>query len=316
MWFKQLQFFQLSDSIRFLPEDFAAKLESLTFEPCSPAMPASIGWVSPVEEDDAPLVHAVNGYMMLCLQTEEKILPATVIRQELKEKIKQVEARDNRKVRQKEKLSLKDEVTLTLLTRAFSKLTRLYAYIDTKNHCLVLATTNKKKTEQFISMFKKSVSEDIQPLELKKPAPIITQWLKNQHYPTSFSIEKSAVLQDIKQQNRIIRCKQQDLFASAIQSLIEDGCEVKQLGLSWQDRVNFVLVDDFSLSSIQYQDEITEQAKELEPETKQQHFNADFFIMTETLSQLLQDLLQVFEEKKTKDISKIRIEENLLEMET
>mgnify|MGYP003574952026 FL=1 len=79
---------------------------------------------------------------MICLQVEEKILPAVVIRQELNRKLKKLKRRKNRKVYQKEKYSLKDEFIVTLLPKAFSRLTRVYLY-DIKNHLLVLGTTTK-----------------------------------------------------------------------------------------------------------------------------------------------------------------------------
>ncbi|MEO8401181.1 MAG: recombination-associated protein RdgC [Gammaproteobacteria bacterium] len=294
MWFKQVQLFQMTDSVRYSIEDLIKKLEPLAFISCFPSMPSSMGWVSPVDEDGAPLARAVNGCIMLCLQIEEKILPASVIRQELNDKVKQIEASEGRKVYSKQKLSLKDEITMTLLPRAFSKFTRLYAYIDTRNQWLVLGTTNEKKTEQFLSLFKKSVSESVHAFELKKLSPAITPWLKHQNYPTTFSIEKTCVLQDPNQQNRIVRCQQQDLFANSIQAFIKEGYEVKQLALCWQDLVNFVLVDNFSLQSMRFQDQIIAQVKEMEAETMQQQFDADFLIMTETLAGLLKDLLGLF----------------------
>jgi recombination associated protein RdgC len=237
---------------------------------------------------------------MISLQIEEKILPATVIRQELNEKIKQIKTTEHRKVGQKEKLTLKDEVTLTLLTRAFSKLTKIYAYIDTKNQWLVLGTTNAKKTEQFMSMFKKSVTEKAYPIALKKLSPIMTNWLKSKDYPSSFSIEKSCVLQDHRQQQRIIRCQQQDLFAESIQELIKDGCEVKQFALGWEDRLRFTLTNNFLLQGIKFGDEITAQAKEVGAETAQHKFQVDFLIMAETLSAFFKDLLQEFAENAEK----------------
>lgn len=295
MWFKQVQLLQLNGSINYATEILINKLVELEFRPCLPSMPSSIGWVSPVDDENEPFVLEMNNYLMICLQFEEKILPATVIRQELNEKIKHIEMTDARKIRQKEKLAMKEEIMITLLPRAFSKITRLYAYIDIKNNWLILNTTNAKKSEQFIAMFKKSISEEVHSFELKKLSPIATYWLKHQNYPTTFSIEKKCTLQDPSQQNRIIRCQEQDLFANSIQALIKDGCEVKQLALSWQDRVSFVLsADDFSFRSIQYEEEITLQATEMEAETKKQQFIADFFIMTETLSQLLTDLQQAF----------------------
>jgi recombination associated protein RdgC len=294
MWFKQTQIFQLTDAKRYTAEQLVTQLAPFAFTSCLPSFPSSTGWISPVDVEEAPLVHALNGYIMLCLQVEEKILPATVIRQELLDKIKHIEVSQDRKVRQKEKLTLKDEITMTLLPRAFSRLTRVYGYIDTKHNRLILSTTNGSKTEQFLTIFRKSVSEEIYPYELKKLSPMITQWLKDKKYPTAFSIEKACVLQDPQQQNRVIRCQHQDLFAQSIQAFIKDGCEVKQLALCWHDRVNFMLAEDFTLRSIQYNEEILAQADESESETKEQQFAADFFIMTETLTALLQDLLNVF----------------------
>ena len=272
MWFKQIQLLQL-DRIDYSSESLNTQLEPFAFRPCLPTMLSSIGWVPPIEEDES-LVFAMNGYIMFCLQ---------------------IEMSEGRKVRQKEKLNIKDEMMLTLLPRAFTKISQLYGYIDTKNHCLILNTTNAKKAEQFISLFKKSVSESIQSFELKKLSPIITHWLKHQSYPGAFGIEKKCLLQDPNQQSRMIRCQDQDLFAMSVQSFIKEGCEVKQLALSWQDRVNFVLsADDFTLSGIQYLEEITSQAMEMEAETKKQQFIANFFIMTETLAHLLEELKQVF----------------------
>jgi recombination associated protein RdgC len=294
MLFKQVQLYQLTASIHSSASAITELLQAFIFKPCLPSMPTSSGWVPPVDEEDAPLAIAMNGCIMLCLQTEDKILPASVIRQELNDLVKEREAADARKIRHKEKLSLKDEVMITLLPRAFSKLTRLFAYIDTRNNWLVVGTASAKKAEEFISIFKKSVSEQVYPFDIKKLSPVLTHWLKSQNYPKDFAVEKSCVLQDPEQQKRIIRCQQQDLFASPIQNLIKDGCEVKQLALTWQDRVNFVLSNDFSLTAIKFQEDLIAEAKDMEAETKLQILAADFLIMSETFSQMLTDLLSVF----------------------
>ena len=293
MLFKQVQLFQLTHRIQSSANALAERLESLAFQPCLPSMPSSAGWVSPIDEDDMPLVRGINGCLMLCLQIEEKILPGSVITQVLKDKIKQIELTEARTVRQKEKLSFKDEVTHTLLPRAFSKFSRIQAYIDTRQQWLVLNTTSPAKTELFISMFKKSLGEGIDSFEVVKPSSIITHWLQNQNYPTAFSIEKSCVFRDPDQQNRMIRCQQQDLFVSSIQSLIKDGFEAVQTALCWQDRINFILADDFTLRSIGLADDDMIDVKD-DLETKQQKFDADFLMMTETFAGLLNDLLTVF----------------------
>lgn len=294
MWFKQIQLFQLVGSLRYSAEELSAALLPLAFRPCLPSIPTSSGWVPPVDDAEAPLVQEINGCIMICLQIEERILPAAVIRQELAEKVKQLEATHDRKLRSKEKNALKDEVIMTLLPRSFTKLSRIYAYLDTKNHWLVLGTSNDKKTEQFLGILKKCISEEVHPFDIKKLRPLMTQWLKHQSYPQTFTIEKSCVLQDANQKTRIIRCQQQDLFATSVQGFIKDGCEVKRLALLWQDSIHFALLDDFTLQSMKFEDQLLTQAADLEAETKQQQFNADFLIMTQTLSSLLKNLLDLF----------------------
>src|SRR5579885_1251881 len=300
MWFKQIQLFQLTHAINSSPAALAEKLEPLAFNPCLPSMPSSMVWVSSIDEEGAPLARGMNGCIMICLQIEDKILPASVVNQTLKEKIKQIELAEARKVRQKEKLSFKDDVIHTLLPRAFSKFTRINAYIDTRNNWLILNSTSPAKTELFISMFKKSLGDGVDSYDIVKPSSIMTQWLKIKDYPQAFSIEKSCVLQDPDQQNRMIRCQQQDLFAASIQSLVKDGCEAIQMALCWHDKINFVLAEDFSLRSIRLSDDDIAEIQD-EMETRQQKFDADFIMMTEMFAGLLNDLLSVFAKRKDAD---------------
>lgn len=296
MWFKQVQLFQLTTPIKAIDTaSISEKLEPLAFQDCIPSMPFSSGWASPLEEDDAPLTRVLNGCFLLCLQIEEKILPATVVRDAVNEKVKLIELTEARKIRQKEKLNLKDEMTQTLLPRAFSRYSRLYAYVDTRNQWLVLNTTSPKKTELFMSMFKKSFGEGVvASFDTVKPSAVFTHWLKTRDYPTILSVEKSCVLQDPEEQTRIIRCQEQDLFDSNIQSFVKDkGCEVMQIGMCWQDRLNFTLANDFSIRNIRRtEDDLAEMSDIIE--SASQKLDAYFFMMTEMFTGLFQALLPLF----------------------
>lgn len=294
MWFKQALIYRLSKPIAYDPEQLTDQIFPLAFTPCLPSFPVSYGWVSPITNDDSPLVHAMHGYLMICLQIEEKILPATVVNQTLQKKVKEIEKQFDRKVSQKEKYSLKDEIIQTLLPKAFSKLSHIYAYFDVINNWLILDTVSLPRAEIFLKLLKKSFADtNFHALETKKLAPILTQWITHSNYPQMFSIEKACVLTDPNQTNRIVRCQQQDLFANCIQSIIKDGCQIKEIALSWQERVSFVLLQDCSLRSIKFHDAIIAQSKELEPSTMQQQFDADFIIMVETFNALFNDLFSL-----------------------
>jgi len=293
MWFKQVQLLKLTVPVESSAPALAELLESLAFTPCLPMMPSSSGWVPPIDEEGAPLALGVNGCIMICLQLEEKILPASVVNHAMKERVKQIEASESRKVRSKEKMNLKEDITHTLLTRAFSKYTRLYAYLDTRNGWLVINTVSPGKTELFVNMLKKSLGECVEAFDVVKPSAIITHWLKNKNYPQTISIEKSCVLRDPEKQNRVIRCQEQDLFDGSIQSLVKDGCEAIQMALCWYDRLNFVLADDFTLRSVRLaDDDLIDTQDDLE--TKQQKFAADLVMMTELFTGLFNDLLGIF----------------------
>lgn len=295
MLYKQARLFKLTKALNYSKEQWQEMLLPLAFRDCPPSMAQSVGWAAPVGDEEAPLVQMINNCLTICLQIEEKILPAIVIRQELNKKIKALQARDDRKIYQKEKNNLKDELIMTLLPRAFSKISQVHAYIDSSNQFLVLSTTHEKRTEQFVSLLKKSIGDCFVAYDVGKISPTLTHWLQHQSYPSAFSIEKSCVLQDQNQVNRVIRCQQQDLFAASIQELLKDGCQVKQIAMDWQDHINFVLVNDFSLQSIRFKDELLAQANDMEAETAEQKFIADFFILTQTMSNLFVELLTVFD---------------------
>lgn len=291
MWFKQIQYFHLKTGLPYQPEYLTQALEGLLFEPCLPSLPVGMGFVPPLDQIDAPLVHAANGYMMVCLQVEEKILPSTVVRQALIERIKIIEHTQGRKVPYKEKQALQSDIISTLLPRAFSRLKQLYAYVDTKNSCLILNAAHPKEIGYFLNSWKK-VLPDHSPVipELKDLSFVLTDWLQNHSYPQSFAIEKACVLQDPSQQSRTIRCQQQNLSATPIQSLLTDGCQVKQLALSWQDRVNFNLTSEFLLRGLDFQDKL-QSSDAGDAQTEQQQFDVDFILMTQAVSELMLDLL-------------------------
>lgn len=295
MWFKQIQIYQITMPIPTSANELAKRLEPFAYHPCLPSMPQSIGWVSPLEMDgeELPLTRGLNGCFMLCLQIEEKILPNDVINNAVKDKIKHIELEEDRKVRRKEKLNIKEEMTFTLLPRAFSKLMRIYAYIDTRHQWLILNAASPKRTEQFMSLFKKSLGDGVTHFDLIKPSSVLTHWLKEQAYPDTFAIEKTCVLQDPNQENRMIRAQQQDLFADSIQALLTEGCEVIQLALCWYDKVNFVINQEFVLRGIHLaEDDVLDGQDEIE--TKAQKFDADLVMMAELLAGLINDLLKIF----------------------
>lgn len=294
MWFKKAQIFKFDEKTNFTVESLQEQLQQLEFTPCPAGLPATQGWIAPSDESEE-LVYAAGDFLLICLQVETKILPATVVTQNLKERVKLIESKQERKLSYKERTALKHAIYNELLPQAFSRLVREYAFIDLKNNCLILNTNNAKNTQNFLTFFRRCI-DDVRPVafETKKIPQILTNWLVSNQYPTEFKIEDACVLQDPKQKERNIRIKQQDLSAGYIKELIQNNYIVNQIKLTWSDQITFMLKHDFTLQSLQYSDAVIELTEDDQDNGQEANFRTDFFIMSGILSKMMQELVTVF----------------------
>ncbi|MDO8954904.1 MAG: recombination-associated protein RdgC [Gammaproteobacteria bacterium] len=294
MWFKNLQLFQFLEPFDLSAEELAEQLRHQAFEPCRGIDAVSMGWVPPTGNEEAPLVHAANGFMMLCLKVEEKIIPGTVVRQMVDEKVQEIEDKQGRKVRKKEKETLREDIYHNLITRAFTKSSLQYAYIDPKEGWLILNVGSHSKAEEFTGFLRKTIgSLKIQLPEVQSVSLLLTDWLKTNTYPADYVIADSCVIQDTKEAGTI-RCAKQNLLSGDIQSLLDEGREVIQLALSWTSQISFVIREDFSIKSLKFLEIVQDQAKDVYTETAEAKFDADFTIMTETIRHLVKSLMSIF----------------------
>ncbi len=300
MWFRNLCIYQLDEPMPYQPDALISRLEDHAFQPCDSHTFVSAGWTSPQNQIGAPLVYAANGMMMICLKIEEKLLPATVVRDEVQKRVTQIEIEQQRKVGKKEKIALKEEIYFSLLPRAFSKTSLIYAYFDTKTDRLLINVPAKTKAEFFISTLRKALgSLKLSFPEVITPSLIMTRWLKNQAPTSELQISDQCLLQNNQQQQGKIRCQNQDLFAESVQTFLKENFSVIQVALTWQEQVSFVLVDDFSLKNIKYLESVKEMAHDAFSETENDRFDASFVIMTGTINALLEYLFEIFSDEET-----------------
>lgn len=101
MWFKNVIFYRLNESFDYSQEQLQEKLKEQAFTPCRSQELSRYGWVSPCSQLDDVLAHEVHGMVMLAARKEEKILPGTVIKEMLSEKVGLIEQEQARKVYKK-----------------------------------------------------------------------------------------------------------------------------------------------------------------------------------------------------------------------
>ena len=308
MWFKNITLFEFINEIEFNAVSLSDMLQCFRFKDCGLSQASSIGWVSPVSDkkDTDIFIHDANGFCMIALKHQEKVIPSSILKEMLDDKVEELEARENRKVRKKEKDSLKEDIYHSLLPRAFIKTNITYAYIDFKDKLLVINTASSKKAEKLTVELRKAIgSLKIRLPDLMPIPQLLTTWIKENKYPSDLVVEDNCVLQDKNEAAGVIRCQKQNLLSDDIVTLIDTGREVIQLGLSWLDHVRFIINEDFVLKSIKFLEVIQDQVNDTFVDTAEQKFDTDFVIMTETIRELLAYLRSVFS-KKTSVPEKIK----------
>ncbi|XBS70799.1 recombination-associated protein RdgC [Acerihabitans sp. KWT182] len=293
-WFKNLMIYRLTRDLALSAEEMETQLSGSVFSPCGSQDMAKSGWVSPLGDKSDALTHAVNGHILLCVRKEEKILPSSVVKQELQGKIEKLESDQSRKLRKTEKDALKDEVLFSLMPRAFSRYSQTLIWIDTGKGLAIVDAASAKKAEDALALLRKSIgSLPVAPLTLENPIELtLTQWVRGTEPPAGFAIQDEAELKALLEDGGIIRCKKQDLASDEIAAHIEAGKVVTKLALDWRERVQFVLADDATVKRLKFAEQLREQNDDIDREDVSGRFDADFILMTGELSELIGQLTE------------------------
>ena len=310
MWFKSAQIFSLSNDIPYDPTALAEELEAYPFAPCSKVTPFSAGFVPPIGEEGASLVHGVDGYMLFCLKVQKKVLPGAVLNEQHAEQVAELEASQGRKLYKDEKLRLKEELYYTLLSQAFVTSSRVYCYFDTKRRELILGSTVAKDLEKlFLYLNKVFPEQAMAPYPLVSPPAVMTSWLKEQRYPTCFSLADNCVVCEGDERQGVVRFTRKDLATEALQKLLAEGSQVMQLGINWREQMQCQLRQDLVISGIKFHDSVRESSKDVLTETEEDRQATDFYLMAETLSHFFKDLLAAFVDTSSAEAVKTAAQE-------
>lgn len=296
MWFKNLALFRFTEPFQIDAAELEQKLDAMRFRPCGSHEKFSFGWTPPLGQSAQQLVHAANGFLMICANKEEKVLPAAVVNELLQERIQETETQQARRLPKKERDALKDELLFELLPRAFSFSRQTYAYIDPKGGWLIVDAASSKKAEDLASLLRKYLGSlpVTPPLTRQRPVDVMTDWLNTGQAPKDISIENECELRSPEEDGGLIRCKRQDLSAPEIKNHLDTGKQVIKLAVSWADRLSFIVDENLAIKRLAFLDLIQDQLAGIETDDRAEQFDAEFSIMSLELANFLPRLLELF----------------------
>ena len=295
MWFRNARVFRFTKPFEITAEALEEKLQEDAFKPCGPQETSRQGWVSPMGKHSDLLVHSAGGYHLIALRKEEKLLPASVIKELVDEKAEMIEAEQHRKVRRKEKDELKEEVTLEMLPRAFSKNRRCYAYLAPADGVLIVDAGSSKQAEDLASTLRKSLgSLPVRPPAVEQaPAFTFTGWLNESiDLPASIELGTECELKDTSEDGGVVHCKGLDLQGDEIRSHLDAGMQVTKLSVTWDDNLSFVLDEELGIRRLKFGDTLQEKLDDVDADDAAARFDAAFSLMTLELARLIPGLLE------------------------
>ena len=289
MWFKNLQLYRLPKNWADNTGKLEEQLSTLTLQPCSACDLQSIGWIAP--RDGGPLVHSVNRQWLLALGIEQKLLPASVVKQFANDKAKEIEENEGRRVGRKEMRDLREAMIIELLPRAFVRRRTTFGWIDPVNGWLAIDSSSPAKAEEFLEHLRKSVNKF--PAKLlqvtQSPSSAMTGWVADGEAPTNFTIDQDLNLSSAEHAE--VRYVRHTLEGEDVREQIANGKIATKLALTWNDRISFVLTENMQIKRLQFLEILKEQNKG-QADNEEELFDLDFTSMTGEVARLLADLVE------------------------
>lgn len=288
MWFKNLQLYRLPKNWAADLAEIEQQLAKQTLQPCGTSVMQSLGWVAP--RPDGPLIHSVNGQWLLALGVEQKLLPATIVKQFANERAKEIEENEGRRVGRKEMRELREAMAIELMPRAFTHRRTTFAWIDPINGWLVIDAASPAKAEELLEHLRKSV--DGLPARLvevqQSPMAAMTGWVAAGEAPAGFTLDQDLELRSAEKAT--VRYVKHTLEGEEIRQHIAGGKVVTRLALTWGDKISFLLNENLQIKRLTFLDILKEQA-DGQAENEDERFDLDYTLMTGEVARLLDDLL-------------------------
>lgn len=221
MWFKNLQLYRLPTPWNIDLAKFEEQLARGPFVKCPSNQPMSRGWVSP--RKDGALVYSLNNQWLVALAVEQRLLPSSVVNEEVKERAEAVEAQQGYAPGRKQLKELRERVTEELMPRAFTRRRSTFVWIDPQAGWFCVDAGSPAKAEEIIEHLRHCLDDF--PLTMLhtqlSPTTAMADWLAGGDAPAGFTIDRDCELKAAGEEKAAVRYVRHPLDGDGIEGEIK-----------------------------------------------------------------------------------------------
>lgn len=303
MFFKNIFVFAFTRPFTTAGLELNEAMQQHTFTPCGSTELRHFGWGESLGKGSL-LVTESSGSILICARSEDKILPAPVIKDAVDLRIEEFEIIEGRTPSKKERKQIKEDVVFQLLPRAFSRITDTHAYINTEENIIVVNASSRGKAEDVLSLLRKTLGTlPVTSINPKiDPAETMTDWVRydcmddKRGIDTIFTLGCEASFMSCGV-GAIATVKKQDLDGAEVESHLDAGKYVTKIALEYENSMSLIIHDDLSIKRIKFFDVIAEQNDDIDSEDIQSKSIADFTLMAGELNRMIRGLHSEFNVK-------------------
>lgn len=293
IWLKNIIAYRL-DATELTAEAIHAALAAKPFMAPSASDWYSQGWIPPASHQPDVFAIEAQGALLVTLRADEKIIPPAVVRQQADERVKQIEADEGRKVGRKELRDIRDAVFAELLPRALVKSSTQRALIDLQKGFVFVEAGSESQAEALLSVLRNTLGS--LPTRLLNttisPQVALTTWLEH-GAPEGFTLDCDAELKFPGDGGAVAKLNRQSLEADEVKKHLQAGKLVTKLGLSFHERVSFILTDRLHFKRLAMLDVLQEEIESAVAADQAALFDATLTLCVGELRGLVAGVLEV-----------------------
>ncbi|WP_203368640.1 recombination-associated protein RdgC [Cysteiniphilum marinum] len=269
------------------------------FQPCTTATPSTHGFIAPFAHSE-DLAYELNNCLIFAFKIESKVIPASALKKEVAARVAKIEEVENRDLSKKEKDAIKEDAYQALVAKALTREEVINGYFDLTANLLLIGTASTRKAELVTVALRKALgSLKINVFETGALSQSMHDWVINSNLPTGLDFTgngkvESTIEGDIKS---TVIIKKDEFVGEEIIDLVANR-QVKELGLTFNNQLSFMLSDELLIKEIKFTREFKDKADEFVAESEAERAETNFYIMSEVFRELFGFLMSLMNTEK------------------